>query len=70
MTIHSTTEGANYGSWITEELERLVVHLTFEKQHFAETFTERADLNKEIKIIQDEIRERKKTEPSEAVHTE
>ena len=60
MTINSTN--TNYGGWITEELERLVVQLKFEKQHFAETFTERADLNREIKIIQDEIRERKKSE--------
>ena len=45
----------DYGSWIDEELERLIVHLKFQKEHYAETFTERADLNLEIQRIKKEI---------------
>ena len=56
------TTKIDYGSWITEELERLIVHLKFQKEHYAETFTERADLNLEIQRIKKELRLRKKHE--------
>ena len=50
------TTNIDYGSWITEELERLIVHLKFHKEHYAETFTERADLNLEIQRIKKELK--------------
>ena len=53
-----TTE-IDYGSWVTEELERLVTHMKFQKEHFAETFTERSELNLEIQRIKKEINLRK-----------
>ena len=56
------TTNIDYGSWITEELERLIVHLKFQKEYYAETFTERADLNLEIQRIKKELRLRKKDE--------
>ena len=56
------TTKIDYGSWITEELERLIVHLKFHKEHYAETFTERADLNLEIQRIKKEISIRKNDE--------
>tara|TARA_B100000470_G_C19738812_1_gene368198 strand:- start:118 stop:291 length:174 start_codon:yes stop_codon:yes gene_type:complete len=56
------TTNIDYGSWIDEELERLIVHLKFQKEHYAETFTERADLNLEIQRIKKELRLRKKHE--------
>tara|TARA_B100001750_G_scaffold182420_1_gene151101 strand:- start:729 stop:902 length:174 start_codon:yes stop_codon:yes gene_type:complete len=52
----------DYGSWIDEELERLLTHLKFQKEHFAETFTERSELNLEIQRIKKELRIRKKDE--------
>ena len=56
-----TTE-IDYGSWVTEELERLVTYIKFQKEHFSETFTERADLNLEIQRIKKELRSRKDNE--------
>ena len=56
-----TTE-IDYGSWVTEELERLVTYMKFQKEHFSETFTERADLNLEIQRIKKELRSRKNDE--------
>ena len=56
-----TTE-IDYGSWVTEELERLVTHMKFQKEHFAETFSERADLNLEIQRIKKELSLRKEDE--------
>ena len=56
------TTNIDYGSWIDEELERLIVRLKFQKEHYAETFTERADLNLEIQRIKKELRLRKKHE--------
>lgn len=55
-------EERNYGSWITEELQSLLDAHIFNRDHFAETFTDRADLNKEIQLIKNEIRKRKKSE--------
>ena len=50
------TTKIDYGSWITEELERLLTHLKFQKEHFAETFTERSELNLEIQRIKKELK--------------
>ena len=57
-----TIENREYGSWITEELQSLLDAHIFNRDHFAETYTERADLNKEIQLINNEIRKRKKGE--------
>ena len=57
-----TIEKVDYGSWITEELQSLLDAHIFNRDHFAETYTERADLNKEIQLINNEIRKRKKGE--------
>ena len=57
-----TIENREYGSWITEELQSLLDAHIFNRDHFAETYTERADLNKEIQLINNEIRKRKKSE--------
>ena len=56
----------DFENWITEELERLLTHLKFQKEHYADTFTERADLNLEIQRIKKELSTRK----NEAIHTE
>ena len=56
------TTNIDYGSWITEELERLKNHMVFQKEHFAETYSERVDLNLEIQRIKKELRIRKKDE--------
>ena len=55
-------EERNYGSWITEELQSLLDAHIFNRDHFAETFTDRADLNKEIQLIKNEIIRREKRE--------
>ncbi len=56
------TTNIDYGSWITEELERLVVQLKFQKEHFSETFSERSEMNQEIQRIKKELRLRKNDE--------
>ena len=56
------TTNIDYGSWITEELERLVVQLKFQKEHFADTFSERAELNLEIQRVKKELILRKDNE--------
>ena len=56
------TTNIDYGSWITEELERLVVQLKFQKEHFSETFSERSEMNQEIQRIKKELRTRKDNE--------
>jgi len=57
-----TIENRDYGGWVTEELQSLLDAHIFNRDHFAETFTDRADLNKEIQLINNEIRKRKKSE--------
>ena len=57
-----TIENREYGSWITVELQSLLDAHIFNRDHFAETFTDRADLNKEIQLIKNEIIKRKKGE--------
>ena len=56
------TTNIDYGSWITEELERLIVQLKFQKEHFSETFSERSEMNQEIQRIKKELRLRKNDE--------
>ena len=52
----------DYKSWITEELERLLAQIKFQKEHYSETFSERADLNLEIQRIKKELGARKENE--------
>jgi uncharacterized protein YqgQ len=59
-----TIENRNYRSWITEELQSLLDAHIFNRDRFAETFTDRADLNKEIQLIKNEIIRREKRELS------
>ena len=55
------TTNIDYGSWITEELERLVVHLKFQRDR-VETYSERVDLNLEIQNVKKELKLRKDNE--------
>ena len=59
-----TIENRDYGGWVTEELQSLLDAHIFNRDHFAETYTDRADLNKEIQLIKNEIikREKEKSE--------
>ena len=57
-----TIENREYGSWITVELQSLLDAHIFNREHFAETFTDRVDLNKEIHLIKNEIIRREKSE--------
>ena len=57
-----TIENRDYRSWITEELQSLLDAHIFNREHFAETFTDRVDLNKEIHLIKNEIIRREKRE--------
>ena len=52
------TTNRDYGSWITEELQSLLDAHIFNRDHFAETYSERSDLNKEIQVIKTEINRR------------
>jgi len=56
------TTNRDYGSWITEELQSLLDAHIFNRDHFAETYSERSDLNKEIQEIKSEINRREKGE--------
>ena len=51
-----------YEAWLIEELQSLLDDHIFHRDRIAETYTERADLNKEIQLINNEIRKRKKGE--------
>jgi len=57
-----TTEDRDYGSWITEELQSLLDAHIFDRDHVAETYSERSDLNIEIQMIKREINRREKSE--------
>ena len=60
-----TTEDRDYGAWITEELQSLLdVHI-YDRDHIAETYSERSDLNEEIQMIKRELLKRK----NEIIHT-
>jgi len=53
-----------YEYWIIEELHSLLDDHIFHRDRIAETYSERADLNKEIQLIKNEIirREKEKSE--------
>jgi hypothetical protein len=51
-----------YESWIIEELQSLLKDHIFNRDRIAETYTDRVDLNKEIRLIKNEIIRREKSE--------
>ena len=57
-----TTEDRDYGAWITEELQSLLDAHIYDRDHIAETYSERSDLNIEIRMIKSEINRREKSE--------
>ena len=57
----------DFENWITEELERLLEDLIFQRDRVAETYTERSDLNLEIQKIKKELDKRKMS--IERIHT-
>ena len=57
-----TTEDRDYGAWITEELQSLLDAHIYDRDHIAETYSERSDLNEEIQMIKREINRREKSE--------
>ena len=57
-----TIRDRDYGSWVDEELQHLLDNYIFQRDHFAETYSERADLNVEIQLIKQELISRGKGE--------
>jgi len=57
-----TTKDRDYGGWITEELQSLLDAHIYDRDHIAETYSERSDLNIEIRMIKSEINRREKSE--------
>ena len=51
-----------YEARLIEELQSLLDDHIFHRDRIAETYTERADLNKEIQLIKNEIIRREKSE--------
>ena len=51
-----------YEAWLIEELQALLERYIFNRDRFAETYSERSDLNKEIRMIKSEINRREKSE--------
>ena len=51
-----------YETWLIEELQSLLDYHIFNRDRFAETYSERSDLNKEIQAIKSEIFKREKNE--------
>jgi len=49
-------------NWSVEQLQSLLDYHIFNRDRFAETYSERSDLNKEIRTIKSEINRRKKNE--------
>ena len=49
-------------SWSVGELQSLLDRHIFNRDHYAETYSERSDLNKEIQAIKREIQQREKDE--------
>ena len=49
-------------NWSVEQLQSLLDYHIFNRDRFAETYSERSDLNKEIQAIKSEIYKRKKDE--------
>ena len=57
-----TIEDRKYEAWLIEELQSLLDDHIFHRDRIAETYSERADLNKEIQVIKTEIRRREESE--------
>ena len=57
-----TIEERKYEAWLIEELQSLLDDHIFHRDRIAETYTDRADLNKEIQLIKNEIIRREKSE--------
>ena len=51
-----------YEAWLIEELQSLLDDHIFHRDRIAETYTERVELNKEIRVIKTEIRRREESE--------
>jgi len=51
-----------YETWLVEELQSLLDEHIFHRDRIAETYSERSDLNKEIRAIKSEINRREKSE--------
>ena len=51
-----------YETWLVEELQSLLDEHIFHRDRIAETYSERSDLNKEIRTIKSEIFKREKDE--------
>ena len=51
-----------YEAWLIEELQSLLDDHIFHRDRIAETYSERSDLNKEIREIKSEIKRREKSE--------
>jgi len=49
-------------NWSVGELQALLERHIFNRDHYAETYSERSDLNKEIQAIGKEINRREKSE--------
>ena len=49
-------------NWSVEQLQSLLDYHIFNRDRFAETYSERSDLNKEIHLIKNEIIRREKSE--------
>ena len=49
-------------NWSVEELQALLERHIFDRDRFAETYSERSDLNIEIQVIKTEINRMKKNE--------
>ena len=52
----------DHETWSVEELQSLLERHIFNRDRFAETYSERSDLNKEIRAINSEIFKREKDE--------
>ena len=57
-----TIEERKYKVWLIEELQSLLDDHIFHRDRIAETYSDRADLNKEIQVIKTEIRRREESE--------
>ena len=57
-----TIEESKYEAWLIEELQSLLDEHIFHRDRIAETYSDRADLNKEIRAIKNEIRRREEGE--------
>jgi len=53
-----TIEDRKYEAWLIEELQSLLNDHIFHRDRIAETYSDRADLNKEIQVIKGEIARR------------